>query len=233
MQVEVRACRAGREAAIDSLGGAQQGVGAVGVGQVALDVAGHRREVGTGGGQGGEVLAGPVPDLDGEAEVVDAARRAPRTGRSRKTISAQTASVKPYAAHGSTSVERDRARRSRRTRCRPARRASARAGVLAGDGGRRGPRGRRRRTRRTRRCRRRGTARRRRAPSSTCRPAAVGVHAASVRGAVAHGHHARRAEHLAADVVPVGGGEARLGDGDGAVVEGDDDDRGVEQARRP
>ena len=48
-------------------------VGAGGIDQVALQVAGHRREPGSGGGKGVEVLVVPAPDLDCEAEVVDAA----------------------------------------------------------------------------------------------------------------------------------------------------------------
>jgi hypothetical protein len=36
-------------------------------------------------------------------------------------------------------------------------------------------------------------------------------------GTVAHGYHANRSEDLAADVVPVSGGEAGLGDGDGPL----------------
>ena len=47
-------------------------VGAGGIDQVALQVAGHRREPGSGGGKGVEVLVVPAPDLDCEAELVDA-----------------------------------------------------------------------------------------------------------------------------------------------------------------
>src|SRR4029453_15399951 len=53
------------------LGGAQQLLGAVGVGQGAADVPGHRGEGGPGPGPGVEVLGVPVPDLDLEPEVVD------------------------------------------------------------------------------------------------------------------------------------------------------------------
>src|SRR6185437_8292021 len=47
---------------------------------------------------------------------------------------------------------------------------------------------------------------------------------------VADGEQAGRAEDLAADVVAVDGLEAGFGGGQGAVVEADRDDRGVEQA---
>ena len=47
-------------------------VGAGRVDQVAVQVAGHRREPRAGGGQGVEVLVVPAPDLDREAELVDA-----------------------------------------------------------------------------------------------------------------------------------------------------------------
>src|SRR5690349_11124668 len=52
-------------------GGAQQFVGSVVVGEAPADVAGHRGEPGAGGRERVDVLGGPVPDLHGEAELVD------------------------------------------------------------------------------------------------------------------------------------------------------------------
>ena len=52
--------------------GAQQLVRAVVVGERAGDVAGHRREGGAGRGERLDVVLGPVPDLDLEAEVMQA-----------------------------------------------------------------------------------------------------------------------------------------------------------------
>ena len=76
-------------------GGAQEGLGAIRFGEVALDITGHGSEPGPGGGEGVEVLGGPVPDLDREAEIVDTAYPLDKIGWSRKTISAQTARVNP------------------------------------------------------------------------------------------------------------------------------------------
>src|SRR3954447_20241241 len=53
------------------LGGAQQFLGAVRVGQRPADVAGHRGERGAGLGQAVDVLLGPVPNLDLEPAVTD------------------------------------------------------------------------------------------------------------------------------------------------------------------
>ncbi len=47
-------------------------VGGVTVNQVAVQVAGHRRESGSGGGQRFQVLVVPAPYLDREAKLVDA-----------------------------------------------------------------------------------------------------------------------------------------------------------------
>ena len=70
VQVQARntKCLSGFDA---QLGGADDLVGARRVDQIAVQVAGHRREPGTGRGKGVEVLVVPAPDLDGEAEIVD------------------------------------------------------------------------------------------------------------------------------------------------------------------
>ena len=53
------------------LGGSDDFARTFGIGQVAVQVARHRREPGSGGGQRLEVLVVPTPDLHGKAEVVD------------------------------------------------------------------------------------------------------------------------------------------------------------------
>ena len=69
VQVEARAAESLGD--LDRLGRGLEQLVLV-VGERASDVAGHRREGGAGGDQGVDVLGVPVPDLDVEAEFVDA-----------------------------------------------------------------------------------------------------------------------------------------------------------------
>ena len=75
VQVQVRRAEPAR--GLDrERGRGEQRLGAVGIDELAVDVPGHRREPDARLGQPGqlvEVLGGPVPDLRGEAEVVDVA----------------------------------------------------------------------------------------------------------------------------------------------------------------
>ena len=72
MQIETRntKCFSGFDG---QLRGADHLVGGGRIDQVAVQVSRHRREVRASGGECGQILVVPAPDLDGEAHVVDPA----------------------------------------------------------------------------------------------------------------------------------------------------------------
>ena len=139
------------------------------VGQVAPDVAGHRREGRT--GRGSASMSCQVQSQISTWKPSSSIRRTRSTiGRSRKTISAQTARVKPghrTHSHRAHQVDPD-GRVLLHGRDAGQRDGEGAAGIATGDVRRRGSRGPRRRTRRTRPCRRRRAARR---PRGRCRRA--------------------------------------------------------------
>jgi hypothetical protein len=87
-------------------GGPEELVGAVGVGEVAGDVAGHGGEGGARAREGVDVFDGPVPDFDLEAELVDAADPLEdrKVGEDHLSADGESERLGHYVTTGSSSV---------------------------------------------------------------------------------------------------------------------------------
>ena len=188
------------------LGGAQQLLGAVRVGERAGDVAGHRRERGTGARRARRRPC-VVQSQISTSKPASAIRR---TRSSERQVEEHHlgADGQPEAHFATSSIRTGRPARTDSAAAR-AIASAARASSPVTGGGRAGAHGvdeRRQLARRRRRAAAPGRCAR-------CRPAARRRRRSTmpVRAAVAHGGHAAGAEHLAAHVVAVGGLEAGLG----------------------